>query len=223
MPQFFINRPVFAWVVAVFIVLFGLIAIPQLPIARFPSVAPPSVSISANYPGATPQTMNDSVVGLIERELSGVKHLLYFESSTDTSGSASITVTFQPGTDPEMAQVDVQNRLKAIEPRLPQAVRQNGLTVESASSGFLMIVSLISDNGQHDEVALGDYLARNVTEELRRIPGVGKVQLFGSERAMRIWVDPAKLVSYNIAMGELTAAIAQQNAQIAPGLSLIHI
>ncbi|NYS35714.1 efflux RND transporter permease subunit, partial [Streptococcus danieliae] len=131
MPQFFINRPVFAWVVAVFIVLFGLIAIPQLPIARFPSVAPPSVSISANYPGATPQTMNDSVVGLIERELSGVKHLLYFESSTDTSGSASISVTFQPGTNPEMAQVDVQNRLKAIEPRLPQAVRQNGLTVES--------------------------------------------------------------------------------------------
>ena len=126
MPQFFINRPVFAWVVAVFIVLFGLIAIPQLPIARFPSVAPPSVSISANYPGATPQTMNDAVVGLIERELSGVKHLLYFESSTDTSGSASISVTFQPGTDPEMAQVDVQHRLKAIDPRLPQAVRQNG-------------------------------------------------------------------------------------------------
>ena len=217
MPQFFINRPVFAWVVAVFIVLFGLIAIPQLPIARFPSVAPPSVSISASYPGATPQTMNDSVVGLIERELSGVKHLLYFESSTDTSGSASITVTFQPGTDPEMAQVDVQNRLKAIEPRLPQAVRQNGLTVESASSGFLMIVSLISEKGQHDEVALGDYLARNVTEELRRIPGVGKVQLFGSERAMRIWVDPAKLVAYDIAMGDITAAVAQQNAQIAPG------
>ena len=217
MPQFFINRPVFAWVVAVFIVLFGLIAIPQLPIARFPSVAPPSVSISASYPGATPQTMNDSVVALIERELSGVKHLLYFESSTDTSGSASITVTFQPGTNPELAQVDVQNRLKAIEPRLPQAVRQNGLTVESASSGFLMIVSLISENGQHDEVALGDYLARNVTEELRRIPGVGKVQLFGSERAMRIWVDPARLVSYNIAMGDISAAVAQQNAQIAPG------
>ena len=142
MPQFFIDRPVFAWVVAIFIVLFGLIAIPQLPIARFPSVAPPSVSISASYPGATPQTMNDSVISLIERELSGVKNLLYFESSSDTSGSASITVTFKPGTNPELAQVDVQNRLKTIEPRLPQAVRQNGLAVESASSGFLMIVSL---------------------------------------------------------------------------------
>ena len=217
MPQFFIDRPVFAWVVAIFIVLFGLIAIPQLPIARFPSVAPPSVSISASYPGATPQTMNDSVIGLIERELSGVKNLLYFESSSDTSGSASITVTFKPGTNPELAQVDVQNRLKAIEPRLPQAVRQNGLGVESASSGFLMIVSLNAPKGGYDEVALGDYLARNVTEELRRIPGVGKVQLFGTERAMRIWVDPAKLVSYNIAMGEITAAVTQQNAQIAPG------
>ena len=217
MPQFFIDRPVFAWVVAIFIVLFGLIAIPQLPIARFPSVAPPSVSISASYPGATPQTMNDSVISLIERELSGVKNLLYFESSSDTSGSASITVTFKPGTNPELAQVDVQNRLKAIEPRLPQAVRQNGLGVESASSGFLMIVSLNAPKGGYDEVALGDYLARNVTEELRRIPGVGKVQLFGTERAMRIWVDPAKLVSYNIAMGEITAAVTQQNAQIAPG------
>ncbi|WP_308920820.1 efflux RND transporter permease subunit [Janthinobacterium sp. J1-1] len=217
MPQFFIDRPVFAWVVAIFIVLFGLIAIPQLPIARFPSVAPPSVSITASYPGATPQTMNDSVIGLIERELSGVKNLLYFESSSDTSGSASITVTFKPGTNPELAQVDVQNRLKAIEPRLPQAVRQNGLGVESASSGFLMIVSLNAPDGAYDEVALGDYLARNVTEELRRIPGVGKVQLFGSERAMRIWVDPAKLVAYDIAMGDITAAVAQQNAQIAPG------
>jgi len=218
MPQFFINRPVFAWVVAVFIILFGLIALPQLPIARFPSVAPPSVSISASYPGATPQTMNDSVVSLIERELSGVKHLLYFESSTDSSGSASITATFKPGTDPEMAQVDVQNRLKAIEPRLPQAVRQNGLGVESASSSFLLIVSVhATAQGKYDEVALGDYLARNVVEELRRIPGVGKVQLFGSERAMRIWVDPARLVSYNIAMSDITAAVAQQNAQIAPG------
>jgi len=217
MPQFFINRPVFAWVVAIFIILFGLIAIPQLPVARFPTVAPPNVSINANYPGATPQTMNDAVVGLIERELSGVKNLLYFESSTDTSGAAQINVTFKPGTDPELAQVDVQNRLKSIEPRLPQVVRQNGLTVESASSGFLMIVGLRSEPGKHDAVALSDYLARNVVEELRRIPGVGRVQLFGSERAMRIWVDPAKLVAYNISMGDLNTAVSQQNAQIAPG------
>jgi multidrug efflux pump len=217
MSQFFINRPVFAWVIALFIILFGLIAVPQLPIARFPSVAPPSVTISAAYPGASPQTMNDTVVGVIERELSSVKNLLYFESSTDTSGSASITITFKPGTDPELAQVDVQNRIKTVEARLPQAVRQNGLTVESASSGFLMIVGLNSKDSKFDDIDLSDYMARNIVEELRRIEGVGKIQLFGAERAMRIWVDPGKLVSYGLSMGDLNAAVAAQNVQIAPG------
>ncbi|WOA50944.1 efflux RND transporter permease subunit [Dickeya solani] len=217
MPQFFIHRPVFAWVIALFIVLLGTIAIPQLPIARYPSVAPPTVSITASYPGATPQTMNDAVVGLIERELSSVKNLLYFESSVDTSGSAQISITFKPGTDPELAQVDVQNRIKSVEPRLPQTVRQNGLQVESASSGFLLLVSLTSDSGRFDQVALSDYMARNVIEELRRIDGVGRVQLFGAEQAMRVWVDPNKLLSYGLTMNDLSTAITQQNAQIAPG------
>jgi multidrug efflux pump len=217
MPQFFINRPVFAWVIALFIVLVGLIAIPQLPIARYPSVAPPSVTLYATYPGATPQTLNDSVVSLVERELSGVKNLLYFESSVDTSGTAQITVTFKPGTDPELAQVDVQNRIKAVEPRLPQAVRQNGLQVESAASGFLMMVGMTSPNGQYDEVALNDYLARNIVQELRRIDGVGRVQLFGAEQAMRVWVDPQQLTAYGLTMNELAQAIEQQNVQIAPG------
>ncbi|AYH47510.1 multidrug efflux RND transporter permease subunit [Dickeya fangzhongdai] len=217
MPQFFIHRPVFAWVIALFIVLLGTIAIPQLPIARYPSVAPPTVSITASYPGATPQTMNDAVVGLIERELSSVKNLLYFESSVDTSGSAQISITFKPGTDPELAQVDVQNRIKSVEPRLPQTVRQNGLQVESASSGFLLLVSLTSENGRFDQVALSDYMARNVVEELRRVDGVGRVQLFGAEQAMRIWVDPNKLLSYGLTMNDLSTAITQQNAQIAPG------
>jgi len=217
MPAFFINRPVFAWVVALFIILLGLIAIPKLPIARYPSVAPPTVSIYAAYPGATPQTMNDAVVGLIERELSSVKNLLYFESATDTSGSAEIRITFKPGTNPELAQVDVQNRIKTVEPRLPAVVRQNGLKFESAASSFLMIVGLKATDGQYDEVALSDYLARNVVEELRRVEGVGRVQLFGSERAMRIWVDPARLQSYQLSMGDLSDAILRQNAQIAPG------
>ncbi|EXJ16142.1 multidrug efflux RND transporter permease subunit [Imhoffiella purpurea] len=217
MPQFFINRPVFAWVIALFIVLAGVIAIPQLPIARYPSVAPPTVTLYATYPGATPQTLDDSVVSQIERELSGVKNLLYFESSVDTSGSAQITATFKPGTDAEMAQVDVQNRIKAIEPRLPQAVRQNGLQVESAASSFLMMVGMTSPNGQFDEVALNDYFARNIVQELRRIDGVGRVQLFGAEQAMRIWVDPNKLTAYGLTMDELAQAIEQQNAQIAPG------
>lgn len=217
MPQFFIQRPVFAWVIALFIILLGVIAMPQLPIARYPSVAPPTVNIYATYPGATPQTMNDGVLSLIERELSSVKNLLYFESSADTSGSASIVATFKPGTDPAMAQVDVQNKLKAIEPRLPQVVRQNGLTVESAASSFLMIIGLKSDDGRFDETALNDYMARNIVEELRRIEGVGRVQLFGAEQAMRIWVDPAKLISYGLTMNDLSSAINQQNAQIAPG------
>ncbi|AZQ54402.1 multidrug efflux RND transporter permease subunit [Burkholderia cenocepacia] len=217
MAEFFIRRPVFAWVIALFIILMGLIAIPQLPVARYPSVAPPSVTITATYPGATPQTMNDGVLSLIERELSGVKNLLYFESSADTSGGAQITVTFKPGTHPEMAQVDVQNKIKSIEPRLPAAVRQNGLIVESASSGFLMLIGLRSDNGRFDEGALADYMARSVSEELRRVDGVGRVLQFGSERAMRIWVDPQKLINFGLSMNDLTTAIGQQNVQIAPG------
>ncbi|EGT3625896.1 multidrug efflux RND transporter permease subunit [Morganella morganii] len=217
MPQFFINRPVFAWVIALFIVLIGVIAIPKLPISRYPSVAPVSVSIYAAYPGATPQTLNDSVVSLVERELSGVKNLLYFESSVDSSGSAQITATFKPGTDAEMAQVDVQNRIKAVEPRLPQVVRQSGLQVESAASSFLMMIGMTSPNGQFDEIALNDYLARNIVEELRRIDGVGRVQLFGAEQAMRVWVDPNKLTAYSLTMNDIAIAIEQQNAQIAPG------
>ncbi|QBP77186.1 multidrug efflux RND transporter permease subunit [Herbaspirillum huttiense] len=217
MPRFFIDRPIFAWVVALFIVLFGVIAMSQLPIARYPSVAPPSVTINATYPGATPQTMNDGVISLIERELSGVKNLLYFESSADTSGSAQITVTFKPGTDPELAQVDVQNKLKAIEARLPQTVRQNGVTVESAASGFLLMVSLTSVDGRHDEIRLNDYLARNIVEELRRVDGVGRVQLFGAEQAMRIWIDPFKLNAFGLSVTDVSTAISQQNAQIAPG------
>ena len=217
MSQFFINRPIFAWVIAIFIVLTGIIAIPQLPVARFPTIAPPSVSIYATYTGATPQTINDSIISLIERELSSVKNLLYFESTADTSGSASITATFMPGTDAELAQVDVQNRLKAVEPRLPEAVRRSGLTVESASSGFLMIVTLGSKDGRYNGLALGDYMIRNVTEELKRISGVGRVQSFGTEKAMRVWVDPAKLVSYSLSLAQIVQAIQAQNAQIAPG------
>ena len=217
MPQFFIERPVFAWVIAIFIVLVGVIAIPQLPVTRYPNIAPPSVSINAVYTGATPQTINDSILSLIERELSSVKNLLYFESTADTSGSASITATFKPGTDPELAQVDVQNRLKAVEARLPEPVRRIGVTVESASSGFLLIVTLSASNGQFDELALGDYMSRNLVQELKRVDGVGRVQVFGSERAMRIWVDPAKLVSYSLSLSNITAAVQAQNAQIAPG------
>ena len=215
--QFFIRRPIFAWVIAIFIILFGVLSIPKLPIARFPSVAPPQISIYASYPGATPQSLNDSVVALIEKELSGVKNLLYYSASSDASGMASISATFKPGTDPEMAQVDVQNKLKSIESRLPQAVRQQGLTIEAASSGFLMMVGLHSPTNQYSEIDISEYLVRNVVEEIKRVEGVGRIEAFGAEKAMRIWVDPNRLVAYQLSMRDVSQAIQKQNTPISPG------
>lgn len=217
MPQFFILRPVFAWVIAVFIALAGIVALPQLPVARFPDLAPPSVSIFTTYAGADAQTVSDSVIRPIEKELSSVKNVLYYESSVDSTGGANITVTFRPGTNAEMAQVEVQNRLKNAEALLPAPVRRAGLGVEAAESGFLMVITLKSRAGATDELSLGEYLSRNLAEELKRVPGVGRVQQFGSERAMRVWVDPAKLSAYGLTMTDVTEAIARENAQVAPG------
>lgn len=217
MPQFFIDRPVFAWVIAIMIVIAGVISVPQLPVSRFPVIAPPSVSIYATYTGATPQVINDSVTTVIEREISGAKNVLYFDSSADSSGSTTITVTFKPGTNPELAQVDIQNRLKAVEAKLPEPVRRAGLTVESASSGFLMIVSLKSKDGTIDALSLDDYLVRNIAPELKRVAGVGRVQSFGSEAAMRAWIDPVRLLAHSLSIAEVTQAIQTQNIQVAPG------
>ncbi|WP_248803034.1 efflux RND transporter permease subunit [Pseudomonas sp. MWU13-2100] len=216
MPHFFIDRPVFAWVVALFILLAGALAIPRLPVAQYPNVAPPKVEIYAVYPGASAQTVDQGVVSLIEQELNGADHLLYFESQSSL-GSATITATFQPGTNPEMAQVDVQNRLKAVEPRLPAAVTQQGLQVEKVSAGFLLLATLTSSDGKYDESALSDYLARNVMNEIKRLDGVGKAQLYGAERAMRIWIDPRKLVGFNLTPADVSAAVAGQNAQVSAG------
>lgn len=216
MPQFFIDRPIFAWVIALFIVLAGLLALPRLPVAQYPSVAPPQIELTATYPGASAQTIDESVVSLIEQELNGVNHLLYYSSSS-SQNTATITITFQPGTNPELAKVDVQNRLKVIEPRLPNAVKQQGLQVEETSAGFLMIATLTSTDGRLDEIALSDYLARNVINELKRLDGVGKAQLFGAERAMRVWIDPQKLVGYNLTPADVSRAIADQNVQVSAG------
>ena len=216
MPQFFIDRPVFAWVVALFILLAGALAIPQLPVAQYPNVAPPQVEIYAVYPGASAATMDESVVSLIEQELNGADNLLYFESQSSL-GSATITATFAPGTNPDLAQVDVQNRLKVVESRLPRPVTQQGLQVEKVSTGFLLLATLTSEDGKLDETALSDILARNVMDEIRRHKGVGKAQLYGSERAMRIWIDPRKLIGFNLTPNDVAEAIAAQNAQVAPG------
>ncbi|MGI6246414.1 MAG: multidrug efflux RND transporter permease subunit [Pseudochelatococcus sp.] len=217
MPSFFIDRPVFAWVVAIFLVLAGALAIPLLPIAQYPNVAPPQISITTAYPGASPNEIYQSVTRLIEEELNGVQGLLYFESTSDSNGSVEITATFQPGTDVNFASTEVQNRVRRVEPRLPQAVSQQGINVEEAGAGFLLVITLTSVDGTTDAIGLGDFLTRNVLSEIRRVPGVGKAQLFAAERAMRIWIDPEKMIGLKLTTSDITTAIQAQNAQVAAG------
>jgi multidrug efflux pump len=217
MAKFFIDRPVFAWVIALFILLGGALAITVLPVAQYPTIAPPSIVISAAYPGASAQVLDDAVTSVIEQEMNGADGLQYVESQSDSNGSVSITVTFQPGTNPDLAAVDVQNRIKRVESRLPQAVIQQGVQVTKARSNILMFVGAASTDGSMDTTAIGDYLARNVVNEIKRLPGVGQAELFGTERSMRVWVDPDKLTGYKLNMSDVTTAIRQQNAQVAAG------
>ena len=217
MAQFFIDRPVFAWVIALFIIVFGAVAVTQLPIAQYPSVAPPSIVVSTAYPGASAKTLESAVLSVIEREMNGSPGLLYMESVAQADGTGSITLSFAPGTNPDLAQVDVQNRLSRAAPRLPLAVTQQGVRVDKARANFLLFTILSSDNPQFDPIALGDYAARNVLPELQRVPGVGQAQLFGTERAMRVWIDPARLVGLNLAPSQVAQAIQAQNAQVASG------
>ena len=217
MAKFFIDRPIFAWVIALFILVMGGVAITQLPIAQYPPVAPPTIVISAGYPGASAQILEDSVLSVIEREMNGSPGMIYMESVAQANGTGSISISFEPGTNADLAQVDVQNRLSRATPRLPAAVTQSGVRVDKARSNFLLFTMLSSDNPEFDIVALGDYASRNVLPELQRLPGIGQAQLFGTERAMRVWVDPAKLSGYNLSAAEVNAAIRSQNAQVSPG------
>ncbi|MDD0815007.1 multidrug efflux RND transporter permease subunit [Curvibacter sp. HBC28] len=218
MSSFFIGRPKLAWVVAIFITLAGLLAIPSLPVSQFPVVAPPQITVTATYPGASASAVVNSVTSILEEELNGARGLLYFDSSSSNS-SAEITATFKPGTDPALAQVDVQNRLKKAEARLPAAVTRQGVQVEQANASFLLIYALNfkgEDEGK-DVVALADYAARTLNNEIRRVPGVGKLQLFGSEAAMRVWVSPQKLLGYGLTVADVNSAIAAQNVQVPAG------
>jgi multidrug efflux pump len=217
MAKFFIDRPIFAWVIALFIIVLGGVAITQLPIAQYPPVAPPSIVISTNYPGASARTLEESVIGVIEQEMNGSPGLIYMESVSQANGSGQITLSFQPGTPPDLAQVDVQNRLSRASPRLPQAVTQQGVRVDKARSNFLLFTILSSDDPAFTPVALGDYASRSVLPEIQRIPGVGQARLFGTEQAMRIWIDPAKLLGFNLSSAEVNAAIRAQNAQVSSG------
>lgn len=217
MAHFFIDRPIFAWVVALFITLAGLLTLPFIPIARYPLVAPPQITVSTNYPGATPEDIYQSVTRPIEEELNGVPGLLYFESVSEASGRIAINVTFETGTEIADAQVEVQNRIARVSPRLPTTVTQQGLRVDRAGTSFLMMVVLRSDDGTTDATSLGDYLSRNVIGELRRISGVGNAQLFATQRSMRVWMDPERMLGLNITAADITDAIRTQNALVAAG------
>ena len=217
MAKFFIDRPIFAWVIALFIVVMGSIAVTQLPISQYPPVAPPSIVVSAAYPGASAKTLEDSVLSVIEREMNGAPGLIYMEAVAQANGTGNITLSFQSGTNADLAQVDVQNRLARATPRLPQVVTQQGVRVEKANANFLLFTILSSTNPAIDPVGLGDYAARNVIPELQRLPGVGQAQLFGTERAMRIWLEPAKLSGLGLSAADVNTALRAQNAQVASG------
>ena len=217
MAQFFITRPVLAWVISIFIVIAGLLALPRIPVAQYPQVAWPQITISTSYTGAAPGEINQSVAQPIEDELNGVQGLAYYESVSDSSGAMQITATFAPGTDIARAQVDVQNAVARVEPLLPQSVVDQGVLIEEAGSGFLMFVALTSDDGSMDDIALGDYINRNVAGEMRRIEGVGRAQVFAPERALRIWIDPARMTGLNLSSADVLAAIRAQNAQVSAG------
>ena len=217
MPGFFIERPIFAWVVALLICLGGLLAIPFLAVAQYPMIAPPSISVSTSYPGASPENLYNSVTRLIEEELNGANGILNFELTSDSLGQVDIIANFVPGTNTESASVEVQNRIKRVEARLPRAVIQQGILIDEASSAVLQIITLRSTDGSLDEVGLGDFMVRNILGEIRRIPGVGRATLYSTERALRIWIDPRRLVGFNLTADDVTKAITAQNAQVASG------
>lgn len=217
MAKFFIDRPVFAWVISIIIMLAGLLSIAKLPIEQYPEVAPPSVSISANYPGASAQTVQDTVIQIIEQGLTGIDNVQYMSATSDSSGRGEVTVTFQAGTDPDIAQVQVQNKLQTAMPLLPQEVQQQGIRVTKSSAGFLMVAAFVSSDGRMDKYDIADYVAANVQDQLSRVNGVGQIQLFGSQYAMRVWLDANKLATYKLTTVDVVAAIRAQNAQIAAG------
>ena len=215
MSKFFIDRPIFAWVIAIFIIAAGILGIQNLPISQYPSVAAPTISMTATYPGASAQVMEDSVLAVIERNMYGVEGLDYMTTSADSSGRGTVSLTFTPETDEDLAQVDVQNKLSEVLSTLPSTVQQYGVTVSKAQSNFLMVVMLSSEVQSVEE--MNDYAQRNIVPELQRIDGVGQVRLFGAQRAMRIWVEPAKLQNYSLSFADISSALQAQNIQISAG------
>ena len=217
MSKFFIDRPIFAWVIALVIMLVGALSILKLPINQYPSIAPPAISISVTYPGASAQTVQDTVVQVIEQQLNGIDHLRYVSSESNSDGSMSITATFEQGTDPDTAQVQVQNKLNLATPLLPQEVQQQGIRVTKAVKNFLMVIGVVSENGSMNKDDLSNYIVSNMQDPISRTEGVGDFQVFGAQYAMRIWLDPAKLNKYNLTPVDVKAAISAQNVQVSSG------
>ena len=217
MARFFIDRPIFAWVIAIVIMLAGALSIDKLPVSQYPPIAPPAIVINATYPGASAKTLEDSVTQIIEQKMTGLDNLLYMSSASDSSGRASVTLTFNAGTNSDIAQVQVQNKLQLAMPSLPQIVQAQGVQVAKSSQSFLLIVGLVSEKNDQTQTDLTDYLVANVQDPLSRIAGVGEVTVFGSPYAMRIWLDPAKLMSYKLTTGDVRAAIQAQNTQVSAG------
>ncbi|BCV47147.1 efflux RND transporter permease subunit [Shewanella algae] len=217
MARFFIDRPIFAWVIAIIIMLAGVLAIKALPVSQYPDIAPPTIVVAANYPGASAKTVEDSVTQVIEQRMTGLDHLRYIKSTSDSFGNAEITLTFNAEADPDIAQVQVQNKLQAAMALLPQEVTAQGVRVNKSSSGFLMVVAFISEDGSMTKADLADYVGSNVQDPMSRVPGVGETTLFGAQYSMRIWVDPLKLTNYNLTTLDVIAAIREQNAQVSAG------
>ncbi|EDX6249928.1 efflux RND transporter permease subunit [Salmonella enterica subsp. diarizonae] len=217
MPNFFIDRPIFAWVIAIIIMLAGGLAILKLPVAQYPTIAPPAVTISATYPGADAKTVQDTVTQVIEQNMNGIDNLMYMSSNSDSTGTVQITLTFESGTDADIAQVQVQNKLQLAMPLLPQEVQQQGVSVEKSSSSFLMVVGVINTDGTMTQEDISDYVAANMKDPISRTSGVGDVQLFGSQYAMRIWMNPTELTKYQLTPVDVINAIKAQNAQVAAG------
>lgn len=217
MPRFFVGRPIFAWVIAIVIMLGGLLAIKLLPVAMYPTIAPPVISVRATYPGASAETIQNTITQQIEQAMTGLDGFIYMSSNSDSTGRVSISMTFRAGTDPDIAQVQVQNRLKKVESNLPDIVQQLGVSVDKSAANFLMVAAFVDKNGRMTSTDLGDYLVANIQDPLSRLEGVGEVEVFGSSYAMRIWVDPEKLNKYKIGVPEVVSAIAEQNVQISAG------
>ncbi|CAJ0689076.1 Multidrug efflux pump subunit AcrB [Ralstonia mannitolilytica] len=217
MARFFIDRPVFAWVIALALILAGVLALPSLPVAQYPNIAPPNVSISATYPGASARTVESAVTAIIEREMNGAPGLLYMSSSSDAAGNVSINLSFKQGTSPDLAAVEVQNRLKIVEERLPEVVRRNGIRIEKAAENYMMYLSLSAERGRFDGIDLGDLASSDLIPQLRRVAGVGTAQLFDAEYAMRIWPDADKLTALGLTAGDVSDAVRRYNARITVG------